>query len=165
MVHIAGVFDSKEEANAAVSKLLDTGFKKEDLSLIVSDNVRHTIFASPTDDETSRTEKGGTAGALFGGALGALVASLTLVGVVVIPGSGLLVAGPLVAALSGAAVGAAAGGLSGALIAAGLAVDDAKEYENEIKHGKAVIIIRTTDEMAPAARSALHTSHGTVKVA
>lgn len=165
MTNIAGVFDSAAEADNAVSKLLQAGFNKDDLSLIVSDHARHTIFASPTDDEGSRTTNGGVAGALIGGALGALIAGLTLVGGVVVPGSTLLVVGPLVAALSGAGVGAIAGGISGALIGAGFAVDEAKRYEEEIKHGKAVIVVHTTDEMAPAARVALHVSGATIKAA
>jgi len=165
MVHIAGVFDSKTEANEAVAKLLDTGFNKEDISLIVSDNTHHVIFPSPTDDESAHTVKGGVTGALFGGALGALIASLTLVGIIVVPGSGLLVAGPLFAALTGAGAGAIAGGLSGALISAGFAVDEAKKYEEEIRHGKAVIVINTTDEMAEAAKVALHSSHAKMQAA
>ena len=165
MTYVAGVFDSRKEADAAVSKLLDTGFKKEDLSLIVSDHAHHAIFSAPTDDESTRTIEGGAAGALIGGALGALIAGLTLVGVIVVPGSGLLVVGPLVAALSGAGAGAAAGGLSGALISAGFAVDEAKRYEEEIKQGKAVIVVHTTDEMAQAARVALRSGNATVKAA
>jgi len=165
MVHIAGVFDSKKEADAAVAKLLDTGFKKENLSLIVSDNARHAIFPHPVDDESARAMKGGAEGALIGGALGALIAGLTVVGVVMVPGSGVLVAGPLVAALSGAGAGAVAGGLSGALISAGFAVDEAKRYEEEIRHGKAVIVVHATDEMAAAARVALRSGNATIKAA
>lgn len=165
MTNVAGIFDSKTEANEAVSTLLNTGFKKEDISLIVSDNARHTIFAAPTDDEGNRAARGGTAGALFGGALGALVASLAAVGSIVVPGVGLLAAGPIVAILSGVGVGAAAGGLSGALISAGFAVDEAKHYENEIKHGKAVIVVHTTDEMVNAARSALRRNNAAVEAA
>jgi len=166
MTNVAGVFDSKHEADAAVSKLLDTGFNKEDLSLIVSDHARHAIFASPTDDETSRAVEGGAAGALLGGALGALIGGLTLVGIILVPGSGgLLAVGPLVAALTGAGAGAAAGGLSGALISAGFAVDEAKRYEEEIRHDKAVIVVHTNDEMAQAARVALRSSNATIKAA
>ncbi len=165
MSTIAGVFDNKTEANAAIAKLLDAGFNKEDISLIVSDNVRHVIFPAPTDDENARAAKGGAAGALFGGALGALIASLTLVGVIAVPGSGILVAGPLVAALSGAGVGAAVGGLSGALVSTGFAVDEAKHYEEEIKHGKAVIVVHTTDEMTASARVALRSSNAIIKAA
>ena len=83
MTNVAGVFDSKKEANTAVSKLLDTGFSKENMSLIVSDNANHAIFSAPSDDETARTIEGGAAGALIGGVLGALIAGLTLVGVIV----------------------------------------------------------------------------------
>jgi hypothetical protein len=165
MKNIAGVFDSKKEADAAVSKLLDTGFSKEHMSLIVSDNEHHTIFPAPADDEAVRTVEGAAAGALIGGALGALIAGLTLVGIVVVPGSGLLAVGPIFAALSGAGAGAIAGGLSGALISAGFAVDEAKHYEEEIRHGKAVIIVHATDEMVPAARVALRSSHATIKAA
>jgi len=165
MTNVAGVFDSNTEAHAAVSKLMDTGFKKEDISLIVSDNARHVIFSAPTDDESTRVTKGGATGALWGGALGGLIAGLTLVGIIVVPGSSLLVVGPLVAVLSGAGAGAAAGGLSGALISAGFAADEAKRYESEIAHGKAVIVVHTTDEMAPAARVALHSSNATIKAA
>lgn len=166
MTNIAGVFDSRKEADAAVSKLLDAGFKKEDLSLIISDHAHHAIFSAPTDDEASRTIEGGAAGAFIGGALGALIAGLTVVGIIVIPGSGgLLAVGPLVAALSGAGAGAAAGGLSGALISAGFAVDEAKRYEEEIRHDKAVIVVHTTSEMAPAARSVLHSGNATIKAA
>ena len=163
--HIAGVFDSKEQAHAAVSKLLDTGFNKHDLSLIVSDHVRHTIFPAPTDDESSRTAEGAATGALAGGALGALIAGLTLVSVLVVPGSGVFVVGPLVTALSGASAGAIAGGISGALISAGFAVDEAKHYENEIRHGKAILVVHAKDDMVAAARVALHSSHAIVKTA
>jgi hypothetical protein len=163
MVHIAGVFDSKTEADAAVSKLLDTGFNKADISLIVSDNAHHTIFPHPIDDENARAMKGGVEGALIGGVLGALIAGLTLVEVVMVPAAGILVAGPLLAALSGA--GAAVGGLSGALISAGFAVDEAKRYEEEIRHGKAVIVVHATNEMAAAARVALRSGNATIKAA
>jgi len=165
MTDVSGIFDNAPAANKAVSELLDMGFKKEDISLIVSDNARHTIFAAPTDDEDNRAVRGGAAGALFGGALGALVAGLTTVGVIAIPGSGLLFAGPIISILAGTGAGVAAGGLSGALISAGFAVDEAKRYEDEIKHGKAVIVVHTTDDKAGKARVALSQNVTNIKVA
>lgn len=166
MTNVAGVFDSRKEADAAVLKLLDAGFKKEDLSMIISDHAHHAIFSAPTDDESTRTIEGGVIGALIGGTLGALIGGFTLVGLIIIPGSGgLLAVGPLVTALSGAGAGAAAGGLSGALISAGFAADEAKHYEEEIRHDKAVIVVHTTDEMARAARVALRSGNATIKAA
>lgn len=165
MVHIAGVFDSKKEADAAVSKLLDAGFNKKDLSLIVSDNAHHTIFPHPIDDESARAMKGGVEGAVVGGVLGALITGLTLIEVGMVPGAAILVTGPLLAALSGAGAGVAIGGLSGALISAGFAVDEAKRYEEEIRHGKAVIVVHATGEMAAAARAALRSGNAKIKAA
>lgn len=165
MKNIAGVFDSEKECHAAVSKLLDAGFKKENLSLIVSDHARHTIFSSPVDDEGNRAARSGTAGALFGGALGTLVAGLTMIGAVTIPGSGIFVVGPLIGMLSGAGAGAAVGGLAGSLIGAGFAVDEAKHYEKEIQHGKAVIVVHAEDDMVQAARAVLLSGNAKIKAA
>jgi hypothetical protein len=165
MKNIAGIFDSREEANAAVSKLLDAGFSKEDLSLIVSDNARHTLFPAIPDDAAVRTVEGAATGAFIGGVWGALISGLTLVGIVVVPGSGLLAVGPMYAALSGAGAGAILGGLSGGLISAGFAADEAIHYEEAIRHGKAVIIVHASDEMVAAARVVLHSSHATIQAA
>lgn len=165
MTNVAGVFDNKAQAHEALSKLLDAGFKKDDISIIVSDNARHVIFSAPADDEGTRTAKGGAAGALFGGAVGALLAGLTLVGTIAVPGAGLLAAGPLVGVLSGAGAGAAVGGLSGVLVSQGFAVDEAQRYEDEIKHGKAVVVVHTDDKKAAIARSVLQNSNASVKAA
>lgn len=153
MNNIAGIFDSQVVADRAVAELLDIGFSKDDISLIMSDKTRNHIFNS-TDDEASRTAKGGAAGALIGGALGALIAGLTAAGSIVTSGGALLVAGPIVAALSGAGAGAAVGGLAGALVRAGFAADEANRYEDEIKRGKAVVVAHAIDaaKAAEAAR-------------
>ncbi len=155
MATVTGIFDSEIVANRAVSELLDAGFKKDNISLIISDHTRHIIFSAPTDDESSRATRGGATGALFGGVLGALVAGLTTVGVITVPGSGVLFAGPIVSILTGIGAGATAGGLSGALISAGFAVDEAKRYEEEVKRGKTVVLVHTTKKMSAKARLAL----------
>ncbi|HEU5047266.1 MAG TPA: hypothetical protein VFT64_05410 [Rickettsiales bacterium] len=165
MTTVAGIFDSRIEAERAFSLLLEQDFRKEDISLLISDKARHTIFPPPVNDEGERATRGGAAGALFGGSIGALVAGLTAVGNIVVPGMGLLASGPLTAILAGLGTGAVAGGLSGALISAGFAVDDAKKYENEVKRGKVVLIVHTTDERKDAARTIMQTSNATTKVA
>lgn len=165
MTNIAGVFSNKEQANQSLANLLDAGFRKEDISLIISDRARHIIFPSPTDDEGERATRGGAVGALWGGALGVLLTGLTAVGAIVIPGTSLLAAGPVVAILTGAGTGAIAGGLSGALISAGFAVDEAKRYEKEVNMGRAVLVVHTTDEKAGVARRILDTMSTKVKAA
>ena len=57
-----------------------------------------------------------------------------------IPGIGPFVAaGPIMAALSGAAVGGAAGGIAGALIGSGIPEYEAKRYEGLLKQGNILI--------------------------
>ena len=54
---------------------------------------------------------------------------------ILLPGLGLVVAGPLAAGLAGAGAGAATGGLIGALTGAGVPEDEAERYSNDIKEG------------------------------
>lgn len=56
-----------------------------------------------------------------------------------IPGLGLIVAGPIVAGLAGAGAGGIAGGLIGALVGAGIPEDRAKLYEKGVKDGRIVM--------------------------
>lgn len=165
MTTVAGIFDSNITADRAVASLLDEGFAKDDISLIMSDRTRDTLFSS-TDDEANRVAKGGIVGAALGGAFGALLAGLTSVGAIAVSGGTLLAVGPIVAALYGAGAGGAVGGMSGALISAGFAADDAIRYEKEVKAGKAVVIVHVSDkEKAIIAKSALSTSGATIKAA
>lgn len=162
---VAGIFDNDLTADRAVSSLLDEGFSKDEISLIMSDKTRDKIFSS-TDDEANRVAKGGIVGASIGGTLGALIAGLTTVGVLVLPGGGLLAVGPIVAILYGAGAGGTIGGLSGALISAGFAADDANRYEEEINQGKAIVIVHAGNkDKAIRAEMALSTSGATIKAA
>lgn len=144
MKNIAGIFYDRTEANRAVADLLNRGFLKDDISLLMSEEARKRHFHDV--DHSEELAKGGMLGATFGGVLGALVAGLTAVGSLSIPGIGLLAAGPIVAALAGAGAGAAVGGLSGALIAAGFSASEAKYFEDQIRKGNVVLIVRTDNE-------------------
>ena len=56
-----------------------------------------------------------------------------------------IAAGPIMAALSGAAVGATLGGIAGALIGMGIPEYEAKQYEAKIKEGNILISAHTRD--------------------
>ena len=57
----------------------------------------------------------------------------------------LIAAGPILAALSGAAVGAATGGLAGALIGYGVPEIEAKRYEGKIQGGNILLSVHADD--------------------
>jgi uncharacterized membrane protein len=61
---------------------------------------------------------------------------------VVLPGVGLVVWGPIAAALAGAGAGGLTGGLVGALIGWGIPEDRAKMYESGIREGGTVVGVR-----------------------
>ena len=165
MTNVSGVFNSKYEADQAVSRLLSESFKTSEISLIMTDKPRDTLFPS-TDDESARAAKGGVTGAAVGGAIGALSAGLTAGGSIVATGGAVLVAGPIVAVLAGAGAGGVVGGLGGALINAGFAADEANQYEQEIKAGKAIVVVHCDSDLKISkARSALRVAGATTKVA
>ncbi len=165
MKTVAGVFDNKFVADKAMVGLMYAGFTKDNISLIMSEGTKNVFFSS-TDEEANQTAKGATTGAVIGGALGALIAGLTAVGSLATAGGVILISGPIVAALSGAGVGGMAGGLAGALIRSGLAANEASHYEDEIKHGKAVVVVHAeSEEQAKRARQALQSSGAMLKAA
>ncbi len=168
---ISGSFDNRLNADQAVTQLIAKGFRQEDISLIMSDRTRDAMFSDTTEkyeheSTGDKVGKGGFAGALTAGAIGALIGGLTAVGSVVIPGAGLLVAGPIIGALTGAGVGAASGGLLGALLAAGFADDEAKLYEKEVvEHNKVLVVVHAEDSKAAIARSILKDNGAVTKAA
>jgi len=79
-------------------------------------------------------------GGVVGGALGWLAG----IGALAIPGAGpFIAAGPILAALSGAAVGATVGGIAGGLIGMGIPELEAKRYEGKIKAGNILLSVHT----------------------
>lgn len=155
MKNIAGIFETRVAAEAAVTELAAAGLPQANFSLIMTDAARDKTFVVGRD-ESGEAAKGGVEGALIGGAFGGIIAGLTAIGSIVVPGSTLLFAGPIVAALSGAAVGATAGGLVGALVSAGMPEEEAKRYEAELKAGKALLVVHPENEQqATIARTAL----------
>jgi hypothetical protein len=117
-----------------VDELIGAGFAPDSISVVATDATRRRYF--PMAIDRPRTGKG----AATGGALGAITGGILAVASLGIPG-GVVVAGPLAAALGGLATG----GLAGALMGAGLTEDEAKIYEAEIKDGAVLVGVEAAD--------------------
>ena len=106
------------------------------------------------------------AGAGKGSAIGSTVGAIT--GVVlalgtslVIPGLGLIVAGPIAAGLAGAGAGGITGGIIGALIGSGIPEERAKLYESGFKNGNIVMVVhQRNDEDAKYLENNWRTNQG-----
>ena len=90
--------------------------------------------------------RGAITGAGTGGVLGGALGWVVGIGALAIPGVGpFIAAGPIMAALGGAAIGATAGGIAGGLIGMGIPELEAKRYEGKVKAGNILISVHTDD--------------------
>ena len=148
---IVGVFSAREQAERAAQQLRQEGFDRE-ISIVVKDNNQEQGENDTTMSNDSVVD-GATMGALGGFALGA--------GALAVPGVGpLLAAGTLASALTGAA----AGGLGGALIDLGIPEVESREYEGDVKSGKALITVECSDDNKARKASQVLQSNGAEKV-
>jgi hypothetical protein len=131
------------QAQAIVNELRAAGFSPSEVSVLMSESIGTKEFA--VDNETKAPE-GATVGAGTGAVVGAGLGWLVGIGALAIPGLGpFIAAGPIMAALSGAAVGGTLGGISGALIGLGIPEYEAKQYEGKIKGGRVLIAVHSED--------------------
>ncbi|AYO58878.1 hypothetical protein CO230_05420 [Chryseobacterium sp. 6424] len=136
--YVSRVFKTREEADSAYEDLHSRGYSKDDINVMMSDETRNRYFGENNHDSElgDKVAENAGKGSLIGGGIGAVVGAVAAIGSnVLLPGLGLVIAGPLAAGLAGAGVGAATGGLVGALTGAGVPEDEAKVYESEIKNG------------------------------
>ncbi len=134
----------ESQAARIVEALRTAGFLNSDISILMPDESGVRDMGHEKHSKAPEgTSTGAGAGALFGGALGWLAG----IGALAIPGVGPLVAaGPIMAALSGAAVGAATGGVTGGLIGLGIPEYEAKQYESKLHEGNVLISVHTESE-------------------
>ena len=135
---VTGLFKDRESAERAYSSLERRGYGRDDVNLVMSDETRNRHFGEGTADSElgSKALEGAGAGAAIGGTVGATLAAIAAIGTsLVLPGLGLVVAGPLAAGLVGAGAGGITGGLIGALVGYGIPEEHAAEYESGIKEG------------------------------
>ena len=141
---------SSTQASQIVERLKAAGFTSSDISVLMPNTTGTKEFA--VENETKAPE-GAAAGAGTGAAVGGGLGWLAGIGALAIPGLGpLIAAGPIMAALTGAAVGGTVGGLTGALIGMGIPEYEAKRYEGKVKAGQALISVHS-DNSAETARA------------
>lgn len=142
---LTGLFNDRDSAERAYQSLAARGYKKDDINIVMSDEARKKHFASVTTETElgNKAAEGAGIGGAVGGTLGAVLAAATAAGTsLVLPGLGLVIAGPLAAAAAGAGAGAATGGLLGALVGWGIPEERVKHYESGLKQGGILMGVR-----------------------
>jgi len=138
---VYGIVSTSEQASVVVRHLREAGFTRDDISVLLPDKKGTRDFAH---EKNTKAPEGAAAGGVAGMGIGAVLGWLAGVGSLAIPGAGpLIAAGPIMAALSGAAVGGATGGVVGALVGLGVPEYEAKRYDGKIRGGNALVSVHT----------------------
>jgi hypothetical protein len=144
------IASSPTQADVIVDRLREARFFSNDISVLFPDRTSTREFAH---EKNTKAPEGAVTGVGTGGALGGALGWLVGIGALAIPGVGpFIAAGPIMAALGGAAVGAAVGGITGALIGMGIPEFEAKRYEGRVREGGILISVHTesSEEIARA---------------
>ena len=161
---VSAVFKEQEQVDRVVRQLIDRGISKDNISVVGKN------FKSETRIRGFLTRKkvileGLKEGAIFGSLFGSFLGLLTEVGVLLVPFVGAVVAaGPLGAALLGAASGAIAGslgaGLASALISLGMPKEKATIYETRLEAGEFLLVVEVSAELAEEIAQLLESGGG-----
>jgi hypothetical protein len=144
---VTGMFNDRASVEEAYNNLHERGYTKDDVNLVMSDETRKKHFTKGDTEIGTKALEGAGTGAGIGAGIGAAAAAIAAIGTsLVIPGLGLIVAGPLAAGLAGAGAGSVAGGLIGALVGSGMPEERARLYESGIKDGKIVMGVKPRND-------------------
>ncbi|MFZ6846484.1 hypothetical protein [Undibacterium sp. RuTC16W] len=135
------IAQTKAQAESIVETLKSAHFSSAEISVLLPDQSGTRDFAH---EQNTKVPEGTATGGVAGMGVGAILGWLAGIGTLAIPGVGpFIAAGPIMAALGGAAVGGAAGGLIGALVGMGIPEYEAKLYDGKIRNGNVLISVHT----------------------
>jgi len=148
---VVAVYNSLDEARAAVQKLEDARFPHDHVSL-VTNSVHRQVEQESSMQYGDDSGRNAVKGAGFGGLFGLLIGAPLLA----IPGLGaVLLAGPLAAGITGAIVGGFLGSMSGW----GVHSDHVREYEERVRAGAILVVVTGPPREIAEAQRILQDTH------
>jgi hypothetical protein len=135
----AGAFDTIEQADRAIRRLLASGFSREQLAVVCpakfKDHFRSEVHQAEAPTADSRVEMA------MGGALGATLGGLALAATVITGGAaGVVAAGVFIGG------GAIAGAFSNLIVSKGYEMEEDDQARRAIKHGQIVVGVEIPGE-------------------
>jgi hypothetical protein len=146
---LTGMFADRESTESAYNALHERGYTTDDINLVMSDETRKKHFSGDVIETEIGTKaaEGAGKGSAIGSTIGAIAGVVAALGTsLVIPGLGLVVAGPIAAGLAGAGAGGITGGIIGALVGSGIPEERARLYESGVKKGNIVMGVHPRNE-------------------
>ncbi|MEK7469649.1 MAG: hypothetical protein AAB074_19925 [Planctomycetota bacterium] len=141
---VTALFADRVSAEHGWNAALARGYKPSDISAVLSPETHKKLVSGETPAPEDTEFKGAGLGGAIGTPVGALAAVLIAVGsVLLLPGAGLVLAGPIIAAYAGAGAGGAiVGGIIGAMVGAEIEENRVKQIEEHVKRGGFVLTVR-----------------------
>jgi hypothetical protein len=155
---ITGLYDSYDDARAAVKALEKAGIPSDDISIVTN-----KANGVDVEGQGSYAEEGAGTGAGIGAVAGGAGGLLTGLGMMAIPGVGPVVAAGWLAAtaagaVAGAVAGGAVGGIVGAMIKEGVPEDEANFYAEGVRRGGSVVTAKVDEGKVSEAQAILNSS-------
>jgi hypothetical protein len=155
---ITGLYDSYDDARAAVKALENAGVPSDEISIVTN-----KANGVEVEGQGSYAEEGAGTGAGIGAVAGGAGGLLTGLGMMAIPGVGPVVAAGWLAAtaagaVAGAVAGGAVGGIVGAMVKEGVPEEEANFYAEGIRRGGSVVTAKVDEGKVPEAQAILNSS-------
>ncbi|HEY8745840.1 MAG TPA: general stress protein [Chloroflexota bacterium] len=153
---VVGAFDTQEQAEHAVRRLIDAGVPATHISVVTKElEARRQVQGYVTTGDVARQTAG--VGAWVGGLFGLLTGAAFLW----VPGLGpLMILGPLVNTAIGALEGGAVGGLFGAIFGHFMERDHVLKYQTALQGGKLLVLVSGDRQELETARRVLGENSG-----
>jgi hypothetical protein len=148
---VTGLFRDSESVERAYQSVAQRGYDTGDIHVVMSDDTRKRYFSGDHQTQTntelgSRAAEGGELGGPIGGTIGTIIPILVAGAFLALPGLGLVVAGPIAAALAGAGAAGLAVGLMGALSDWGIPEERVQQYEAGIHDGGVLMGVKARSD-------------------
>jgi hypothetical protein len=141
---VTALFADRASSELGWDAAIARGYKPSTISAVVSEETHRKLLSVEAPPPPREEFKGAALGGAIGTPVGALAAVLIAVGsVLLLPGLGIVLAGPIIAAYAGAGAGGAViGGIIGAMAGAELAENRVKMIEEHVKRGGYVLTVQ-----------------------
>lgn len=139
---VTGIFPDRASADRAWDAAIARGYKSTDLSVAVSDEFHKKHFIVQRQPSENKALEGAAIGGAIGTTAGALAVVLAVGASILLPGLGIVIAGPIVAAFAAAGAGGAVGGLIGGLAGLEIPEKHVKLIEDHVKNGNVILTLK-----------------------